>query len=162
MTYDEVRPWARAIRQKVLAREMPPWFIDRRVGVRRFKNDPSLTDDEIATIAGWVDAGAPRGNPADLPAPRQFEDPDRWTIGEPDLIVPAPPAAAAAGANSWTDVIVDPGLKEDRYLSAVETLPGNDAQRSIHHVLTYVVSEDGVRGVVSERLRRGRQRRRLP
>ena len=73
MTYDEVRPWAKAIRQKVLAREMPPWFIDRRVGVRRFKNDPSLTDAEIATIARWVDAGAPQGDPADLPAPRRFE-----------------------------------------------------------------------------------------
>jgi hypothetical protein len=143
VTYDEVRPWARAIRHKVIAREMPPWFIDRRVGIRRFKNDPSLTDEEIATIAGWVDAGAPRGDPADLPAARQFRDPDRWTIGEPDLVVLAPPAAAAAGANSWTDVVVDSGLKEDRYLSAVETLPGTKTQRSIHHVLTYVVSQDG-------------------
>jgi len=143
VTYDEVRPWARAIRHKVIAREMPPWFIDRRVGIRRFKNDPSLTDDEIATIAAWVDAGAQRGNPADLPAPRLFAHPDRWTIGEPDLVVPAPHAAAIAGANSWTDVIVDPGLKEDRYLSAVETLPGRDMQGSIHHVLTYTVSEDG-------------------
>ena len=142
ITYDEVRPWAKAIRQKVLAREMPPWFIDRRVGVRRFKNDPSLTDDEIAVIARWVDAGAPQGDAADLPAPRRFEDPDRWTIGEPDLVVPVPPVAATAGADSWTDVIVDAGLTEDRYLSAVETLPGKDAQSIIHHVLTYVVSED--------------------
>ena len=142
VTFDEVRPWARAIRQKVLAREMPPWFIDRRVGIRRFKDDPSLSDDEIATIAAWVDAGAPQGDPANLPAPRLFEDPDRWTIGQPDLIVPVPPVATTAGGDSWTDVIVDPGLQEDRYLSAIETLPGTDAGRVIHHVLTYVISAD--------------------
>src|SRR4029453_11662407 len=88
-------------------------------------------------------ARAHGGTPAALPAARHFADPDRWTIGEPDLVVPALPAAATADANSWTDVIVDPGLKEDRYVSAVETLPGSDMQGSIHHVLTYTVSKDG-------------------
>ena len=73
-----------------------------------------------------------------------------------------PPVASAAGADSWTDVIVDVGLTEDRYLSAVETLPGDDAQRIIHHVLTLCRLGGPVRGVVSERLRVGRQRRRLP
>src|SRR5437899_4839694 len=57
LSYDDARPWARAIKQKVTAREMPPWFIDRNVGVRKFKDDPSLTDDEIATISRWVDGG---------------------------------------------------------------------------------------------------------
>src|SRR6204780_2638258 len=86
LTYDEVRPWAKAIRQKVLAHEMPPWYIDKNVGVRHFKNDVSLSDEEIATIVKWVDSGAAKGNPADMPPPRKFEDSDPWHMGEPDLM----------------------------------------------------------------------------
>ena len=71
LTYEEVRPWAKSIKQKVLAREMPPWYIDKNVGVRHFKNDVSLSDEEIATIVNWVDAGAPKGNPADMPRAAQ-------------------------------------------------------------------------------------------
>jgi len=70
LTYVQTRPWARSIRQKVVAREMPPWFIDKNVGVQHFSNDRSLTDAEISTIMKWVDAGAPQGNPADMPPPR--------------------------------------------------------------------------------------------
>ena len=65
MTYEEARPWARSIKNKVVAREMPPWHIDPKVGVLSFRDDRSLSDDEIATIAAWVDGGARRGNPAD-------------------------------------------------------------------------------------------------
>src|SRR5262245_43785601 len=67
LTYEEVRPWVRSIRQKVGAREMPPWYIDRTVGIRKFDNDPSLSDEEVATITKWADGGAPRGNAADMP-----------------------------------------------------------------------------------------------
>src|SRR3954452_23200945 len=91
LTYQDVRPWARAIKQRVVDREMPPWGIDPHVGIQRFKNDPSLRDDEINTIVKWVDAGAPMGNPADTAKPRQFDDSDRWHIGQPDLIVTSPP-----------------------------------------------------------------------
>src|SRR5690349_17750684 len=66
-TYDEVRPWARSIRQRVAARQMPPWHINRAVGVQKFKNDMSLTDEQVDAIVAWVDAGAPQGNPADMP-----------------------------------------------------------------------------------------------
>src|SRR2546421_8457504 len=66
LTYEDARPWARSIKTKVAAREMPPWHIDRNIGITRFKDDPSLTDAEIATIVGWADAGAPRGNAADM------------------------------------------------------------------------------------------------
>src|SRR5438477_12531888 len=59
LTYEEVRPWVRSIRQKVASREMPPWYIDRTVGIRKFDNDPSLTDEEVATITRWADNGAP-------------------------------------------------------------------------------------------------------
>src|SRR5436305_2720688 len=69
LTYEDARPWARSIKDRIERRQMPPWHVDKTVGIRRFKDDPSLTDDEIATIAAWVDAGAPRGNPAVMPAP---------------------------------------------------------------------------------------------
>src|SRR5262249_33384193 len=89
LTYEETRPWARSIKQRVSAREMPPWGIDRNVGIQQFKNDMSLTDDEIAKIVKWVDDGSPRGNPADMPPPRRFDDPRLWHIGngKPDLII---------------------------------------------------------------------------
>src|SRR6516165_12789535 len=90
LTYDEARPWAKSIKQKVVAREMPPWYIDKNVGVRHFKNDVSLTDREIATIAKWVDSGAPKGNPADMPPARKFDNSDQWRMGEPDLVVQLP------------------------------------------------------------------------
>ena len=74
LTYEDVRPWARSIKTKVASREMPPWYIDRNVGIHKFKDDPSLTAEEIATIAAWVDAGAPQGNARDLPPARAFSD----------------------------------------------------------------------------------------
>ena len=74
MTYEESRPWARSIKDRVAARKMPPWFIDRTVGIQHFKDDRSLSDEEIAVISKWVDSGAPRGNPADLPPPVEFND----------------------------------------------------------------------------------------
>src|SRR4029453_755016 len=86
LTYKDARPWARSIKTKVSSREMPPWFIDKHVGIQKFKNDPSLSDKEIETIAKWVDSGAPEGNPADLPKPREFAKLATWHI-KPDLVV---------------------------------------------------------------------------
>src|SRR3989442_4848200 len=122
LTYEDVRPWARAIKQRTSLREMPPWYIDRNVGIHGFKNDPSLSDQQIATIAKWVDAGAPLGNPADMPPPRQFESVDKWHIGTPDLIVTLPQDQIVPGAapDKWLDILVDAGLTEDRYIKAVE------------------------------------------
>src|SRR5438034_11556732 len=70
ISYEETRPWARSIKTRVAARQMPPWHIDRSVGVQKFKNDMSLSDDQINTIVSWVDQGAPQGDPKDLPRPR--------------------------------------------------------------------------------------------
>src|SRR5438309_586414 len=67
VTYEETRPWAKSIRQRVITRQMPPWHIDPTVGVQKFKNDMSLSDAQIDTIVRWVDAGAPLGNPKDMP-----------------------------------------------------------------------------------------------
>src|SRR3989442_14229603 len=87
LTYEDARPWARAIKEKVVKREMPPWYIDRNIGITDFKDDPSLGEAEIATISKWVDAGAPMGNASDMPAPRQSNDLDQWHIGKPVFIV---------------------------------------------------------------------------
>ena len=95
LTYDEVRPWARAIKNRTGLRDkpgvMPPWFIEKDVGIQAFKDDPSLSDEEIRLIANWADSGAPEGNPADLPPPLEFLDADQWEIGAPDLIVSTAP-----------------------------------------------------------------------
>lgn len=143
LTFDDARPWARSIKQKVAAREMPPWFIDRNVGVRKFKDDPSLTDEEIATIARWVDGGAVRGNDADLPPPRTFTDLDSWNIGQPDLIITLPEdhIVPAQAPDWWGVYFADSRLKEDRYIKAVETKPGKRAV--VHHAITYLLENEG-------------------
>src|SRR5437899_12891892 len=74
LTYEEVRPWAKAIKQNVVLRNMPPWHIDPNVGIHEFSNSVALSEGEIATIAKWVDSGAPKGNAADMPPPRKFAD----------------------------------------------------------------------------------------
>ena len=147
LTYKDVRPWARAIKEKVVLREMPPWFIDRNVGIRHFKDDPSLSDEEITKITAWVDGGAPEGNPADMPRPRQFEDTDRWHIGKPDLIIQAPVAITMKPRSTdwWGNLVADSGLTEDRYIKAVETKasPGGGV-RILHHSVNSLVDEDGI------------------
>lgn len=134
LTYQDARPWTRSIRSKVVARDMPPWYIDRTVGIKKFKNDPSLTDEEVDIITRWADGGAPMGNPADMPPPRHFDAMDRWHLGEPDLIVSMPEDVVVPkeGPDRWMDVLVDSGLKEDRYLQAVEAKPSK-GQRVVHH-----------------------------
>ncbi len=143
VTYEQTRPWARSIKQKVLAREMPPWFIDKNIGVQHFSNDVSLTDEEIATIVKWVDGGAPEGNPSDMPPSRQFPDGQGWQIGKPDLIVTLPKdvVVKAKGPDWWPDILVDPGLTEDRYIQAVQIIPAK-GRPVIHHIRTSIVEPD--------------------
>ena len=88
LTYEQARPWAKAIKEAVLARKMPPWFADPHYG--KFSNDRSLQQKEIDTLAAWVDAGAPQGNPKDLPPPREFAD--GWAIPKPDAVIELPSA----------------------------------------------------------------------
>src|SRR3954470_15699031 len=78
LTYEDARPWAKAIRSRVSQRPMPPFHVDRTIGIQHFKDDPSLSDEQIATVLAWIDNGTPRGNAADMPAPRVFDDADRW------------------------------------------------------------------------------------
>ena len=81
MTYNEARPWAKAMKSAVLRKTMPPWFADAAHG--KFSNDRSLTQREIDTLTAWADNGAKEGDPANAPAPRTFAE--GWTIGKPDL-----------------------------------------------------------------------------
>ena len=144
MTYEETRPWARSIKQRVETRKMPPWFIDRTVGIQDFKDDRSLTDEEIAIVSQWVDSGAPRGNPADLPAPVEFNDNlYEWTVAdelgrEPDLVVPIPEPflVPAASPNWWIELVSDTGLTEDRWVKALETKPSITGFPVVHHAST--------------------------
>jgi len=117
-TYAETRPWARAIKQKVASREMPPWHAE--AGVNRFSNDRSLTDKEVATVVAWVDGGAPEGKPADLPAPPQFTE--GWGIGTPDRIVDTGVdfTIPANGVVPYQYFDVDPGFTVDTWVQAVQ------------------------------------------
>jgi hypothetical protein len=153
LTYEEARPWARSIKDKVARRLMPPWHIDRNVGISQFKDDPSLTDAEIASIVNWVDQGAPEGDPRDLPPPRQFSDVDKWHIGKPDLVVsmPKPYVLKAKGGDVFYDIDIDPGFTEDMYISAVETKP-DLGFKAVHHVTTNLIEdpEDNIGLFLSE------------
>jgi hypothetical protein len=131
-TYEEVRPWARAIKQRTAigphAGVMPPWYMEKNIGIQHFKDDPSLSDREIAKIAKWADAGAPRGNPADMPPAKHYDDNSVWHIGTPDLIVRTTDVVVKADAPDWWGEIppVPLGLAEDRYVTALEVKEIND------------------------------------
>ena len=144
LTYEEARPWARAIKEKVAGRVMPPWYIDTNIGVQGFKADKSLSDAEITTIAQWVDNGAPRGNPADMPPPREFERMNQWHIGVPDWIVPIPEpfVVKAEAPDWWGNLESESGLTEDRWVKAVETKPSADGFPVVHHAVTGVVNDE--------------------
>jgi hypothetical protein len=144
MTYDDARPWARAIKTRVEAREMPPWHIDRNIGIQQFKNDPSLGDEEIETIVKWVDSNAPRGNPADMPPARQFADASQWQIGKPDLIVKYPIyTVPASGPDLFGSLYAPSDLTEARYIKAIQTRPvGAGTRKVVHHALSFAVESD--------------------
>ena len=142
-TYEEARPWARSIKARTASHEMPPFHIDKSIGITSFKNDPSLTSDEIATIGRWVDAGAPRGNPADMPAPRQFADTSAWQF-KPDIVVKFPAyKVPAAGPDLYGNLYADIPISKDRYIQAVQTRAATPGSRKVvHHALTYAVDSD--------------------
>jgi mono/diheme cytochrome c family protein len=147
MTYDQARPWARSIKQRVASREMPPWHVDRTIGIQTFKDDPSLSDEEIATIVAWVDGGAPRGNPADMPPPPQFPDAGAWEFGTPDLVIKYPKyTVPAAGPDLFGDLTAEIPIEEDRYIRAIQTRSATPrSHRVVHHALSYAVeaSQEG-------------------
>jgi len=144
LTYQDARPWARSIKQQVVQRNMPPWYIDRSVGIHDFKNDISLNDKEIETISAWVDAGAPLGNASDMPPARTFDDNSRWHIGTPDVVVTLkkPFVVKAKQPDMWLDIdMQDLGLKTNRYIQAMEIKPVKGV-KVVHHVESSLIDPD--------------------
>ena len=131
-TYEEVRPWARSIKMRTgmgpKAGVMPPWYVEKNIGIQKFQDDPSLSAKEVAMIAKWADSGAPMGNPADMPPARTWNDAATWSIGEPDLIIKTPELTVKANTPDWWGEIprVPIPLTEDRYVVAVEVKEVND------------------------------------
>ena len=141
MSFEEVRPWARAIREKVLTRVMPPWHADPHFG--EFSNDRRLSDREIQTVERWVEAGAPEGNPADLPAPKTFVE--GWSIGQPDVVLSMTEEfkVSAKGSDEYVYFAIPTHFTEDKYIRAIEVRPGN--RRVVHHVIA--LAQKGGAGV---------------
>ena len=143
LTYEATRPWARSIKNRVVAKTMPPWFADPHTGT--FANDRSLTQSQIDTIAKWVDAGAPQGNLADAPQPKVWPA-DGWQI-EPDLIVRLPdftvPARPPKNVIEWVTVTVPSGFTKDTWITSLELKP-SDLSVTHHICLSFVPHRDTV------------------
>jgi len=146
VSFKDARPWARSIRDRVARHQMPPWHIDRSVGVQKFKNDMSLTDEQIDTIVKWVDQGALEGNPADLPpakpvATSLYWQAERDGFGPPDIIIKAPEQTMPALHQDvwWRPVVAIP-ITEPRWVRMVEIRPSNLKGRKIlHHSVAYLI-----------------------
>ena len=160
LTYEDTRPWARAIKYRTnrvgKPNVMPPWYIERDIGIQQYKGDISLSEEEIGKIATWADNGAPRGDPADLPATVATKDESGWEIGEPDLVLRSPEVEVAATTPDWWGPMGEAptGLTEDRYVSAVEMREVNTIEGPldrdtigglyvIHHLVVVPVGDDG-------------------
>ena len=141
-TYEEARPFAPMIREKVSSREMPPWHLDRNIGIQEYKNDVSLTEAEIRTIVQWVDSGTPMGNPADMPPGIDWPSGEDWRLASPELLGRPPdliiPSTAfdvpANGLDQWhTPVTKIEGLDGPRWVMANETKPSYPIGRKVTH-----------------------------
>ena len=134
LTYQEARPWAKAIREAVLTRKMPPWFADPHYG--KFANDRSLSQPEIDTLVSWVDGGAKEGDPKDAPAPVQWVD--GWSIGRPDAVFEMPHDfdVPAAGTIEYQYIVIPSGFTKDTWVQAAEARPGN--RKLVHHIIAFV------------------------
>jgi hypothetical protein len=155
MTYEQVRPYARGIRQKVATRMMPPWHLDDTVGIQKYNNDMSLSREQIDTVVRWVDAGAPMGNAADLPPAKVWPRDDVWRLGEevykrqPDLVVRSTPwTQPAQGQDQWWQPVIDTGLTEDRWVQGIEIRPSLKGRPIVHHVVTNLIQDEEKYGAV--------------
>ncbi len=150
LSYEEVRPWAPIIKEKVVSQEMPPYHYDTNVGIQELKSDARLSADEISTIVAWVDAGAPQGDPADMPPPVVWPDAAEWRMaerfGQPDIVIPSDPYdIPAVGGDAWWQPMVETGITEERCIMAIETKPSVPGRASTHHANSQfmVQNEDG-------------------
>src|SRR3989442_11194595 len=129
LSYQEARPWARAIKAAVVTRKMPPWFADTSYG--HFVNDRSLKQSEIDTLVKWSDSGAPEGNPKDAPAPIQWPT-GGWGI-QPEVVMDLPPHdVPEKGTLEWELIALPTPFKNDTWVTSMEILPGDPAV--VHHI----------------------------
>jgi hypothetical protein len=133
LTYEAARPWAKAMKETVLLRRMPPWFADPLIG--KFTNDRSLSQTDISTLVAWADQGASQGDPQDAPAPLQFLE--GWRIPKPDVLIEMPNAfhVPASGIIDYQHIVVPSGITEDRWVQFAEARPGNPAL--VHHIVVF-------------------------
>src|SRR5271169_6216723 len=134
MSYEQARPWAKAMKEAVRLKKMPPWFADPRYG--NFSNDRSLSQKEIETIAAWAEAGAPQGDAKDMPAPVSFVE--GWSIPKPDVVFEFPQAyqIPATGTIEYQKVIVPTGFTEDKWVQFAEARPDDRAR--VHHMIAFI------------------------
>jgi Domain of unknown function (DUF3471)/Copper type II ascorbate-dependent monooxygenase, C-terminal domain len=134
LTFKDARPWARSIKEKVVAGQMPPWHADPHYG--QFSNDRRLSQQEIDTIVAWVDQGAKEGNPKDLPSAPSF--PEGWKIGKPDVVLSMPEeyTLEANGSDEYINFEMPTSFKEDVWIRAAEIHPGN--KKVVHHVIAFI------------------------
>ena len=149
MTFEAVKRYAPRIREKVSRRLMPPWHIDRSVGIQEFKNDRALTDEELATLVTWLDSDMPFGDEADMPPAAEFPDPSAWQFEEtfgrpPDLVVASEPYTLAAQTqDKWFTPTVATGLTKERWVKAIEIRPSwPDGPRVVHHALAFLIQQE--------------------
>jgi hypothetical protein len=149
VTYEETRPWARSIKERVVKRQMPPWHLDKSVGIQKFQNDVSLSDEQIAMVVKWVDSGSPQGDPKDMPAAKTWPSDDTWQLAKgfnrpPDMIIKSDDyTMPAVSQDQWWKPVVDLNVKDDMWVRAVEMRPGTAAGRKItHHALAHLIQED--------------------
>ncbi|MEM7416997.1 MAG: hypothetical protein AAF389_15925 [Gemmatimonadota bacterium] len=159
--YEDVRRYARRIVRRTAIRDrmgaMPPWYAEKDIGIQHFKNDPSLTDEEIGMIAEWAESGAPEGDPEDAPPALVFDDSGAWQLGEPDVVVSTDEFLVRSGEPDWwgdiTPVLIP--MEEDRYVKSVEIREVNDVPQEgtgretvggryvIHHMVWGTRNEEG-------------------
>ncbi len=133
LTYQQSRPWAKSIREMVARGQMPPWHSDQPHGV--FSNDRRLSEADKNTLIAWVDAGAPEGNPNDLPATPRFTE--GWEIGKPDLVLTMAKAyeVPASGTIPYQYITIPTNFSEDKWVQAIEVRPGT--RSVVHHILVF-------------------------
>ncbi len=153
LSYKDVRPWAKSIREKVISREMPPWGADPRYG--QFSNDARLKQSEIDTIAAWVDGGAKEGDPKGMPPAPDFSD--AWMIGKPDVTLTMPEEFTldARGADDYVYFRVPTKFTEDKWVQAAEFRPGN--KRVVHHAVVFVETPQMIEAAKTMAKRSGRE-----
>jgi hypothetical protein len=149
LTYQQTKAYAREIKKRVTARTMPPWFVDKTIGIQHFQNDISLNDQQIATIAKWVDEGAPEGNPKDMPPAKTWNDSNDWRLvdmlgRQPDLIIKGSDYTVKANyQDQWYRPSTDMGITQPVWVRAVEMrIVGNNSRKVFHHVLAKLYQDE--------------------